>query len=130
MISLKETRRLLESTRWNSALALTLLVPTLWIVGCATDNSTTMSTSASSSTGSQGGGGATSSASSSSAGGRGGEGGADLGPCGKDCSQISTPQCLVAVCNEGQYLGTVGACVVIPAQLGTSCEDGLFCTSN
>lgn len=130
MISLKETRRLLDSTGWNSAIALTLLVPTLWIVGCATDNSTNLTTAtASSSTGSQGGGSSTSS-STGGGGGDGGAGGGDLGPCGKDCSTISTPQCLVAVCNEGQYLGTVGACVVVPAKLGTSCEDGLFCTAN
>ena len=129
MISLKETRRLLESARWNSAIALTLLVPTLWIVGCATDNSTnTTTSSASSSTGSQGGGGPTST--SSSGGGEGGAGGSDLGPCGEDCSKITTPQCLTAVCNQGQYLGTVGACVVVPSKLGTSCEDGLFCTVN
>ncbi len=129
MISLKETRRLLDSAGRNSAIALTLLVPTLWIVGCATDNSTSPTTaSASSSTGSQGGGEPTST--SSGGGGEGGAGGTDPGPCGQDCSKIDTPQCLVAVCNEGQHLGTVGACVVIPAALGTSCDDGLFCTAS
>ena len=136
MISLEETRHLLESTRWNSVIALTLLVPTLWIVGCATNNSTSQSTGVSSNAGSQGGGGAASSSSSSgaggegAAGGEGGAGGADLGLCGTDCSTITTPQCLVAVCNEGQYLGPTGVCVVVPAMLGTSCEDGLFCTVN
>jgi len=49
-------------------------------------------------------------------------------PCGIDCSTISTPDCSVAVCNEGQYTGTVGECVVVPADDGTACEDGNFCT--
>jgi hypothetical protein len=35
----------------------------------------------------------------------------------------------MAVCNEGQYLGTVGACVVIESPEGTECDDGLFCTT-
>jgi Immune inhibitor A peptidase M6 len=130
MISLKETRRLLESTRlWNSAFALTLLVPTLWIVGCATDNSTSLSTTASSSTGSQGGGGG--STSSTGTGGEGGAGGAVDWPCGQDCSKIDTKNpCHVAVCNEGQLIGPVGACTVVPANVGTTCDDGLFCTAN
>ncbi len=134
MISLKETRRLLETTRlWNSAVALTLLVPTLWIVGCATDNSTTQSTTATSSTGSQGGGGASSSSSTATggAGGGGGAGGEVDWPCGQDCSKIDTKNpCHVAVCNEGQLIGPVGACTVVPAKVGTTCDDGLFCTSN
>lgn len=131
MISLQKTRRFLGSIGWNSAAALTLLVPTLWIMGCATDNSTGPATgsSVSSTTGTGGGGGSTSSTGTGS-GGEGGSGGADLGPCGKDCSKIVTPQCTVAVCNEGQYLGTVDACIVIPAKLGVACDDGLFCTAN
>lgn len=62
------------------------------------------------------------------AGGDGGTGGTSL--CAQDCSTIEAPQCLVAVCNEGQYPGQVGACVVVNAEAGTSCDDGLFCTTN
>jgi hypothetical protein len=58
----------------------------------------------------------------------GGTGGAGL--CDMDCSQITAPDCNVAVCNDGSYPGTVGACVVVSDEDGTSCEDGEFCTVN
>jgi|GEM_PF-2483081 len=32
------------------------------------------------------------------------------------------------VCNDGTYEGPVGACVEVPAEAGTPCDDGLFCT--
>ncbi len=54
--------------------------------------------------------------------------GSDAGPCDRDCSMIETPPCTVAVCNEGQFLGEVGSCVVIPAAVNTPCDDGKFCT--
>ena len=59
----------------------------------------------------------------SSAGGSGG----GTSVCAQDCSEIDTPECVKAVCNEGQYQGIVGECVVVPDE-GTSCEDGQFCT--
>ncbi|UQA60574.1 immune inhibitor A domain-containing protein [Polyangium aurulentum] len=59
-----------------------------------------------------------------------GAGGGDPGPCGVDCSQFETPQCMVAVCNTGQELGPLNTCVVVPAPKGTSCDDGKFCTVN
>jgi hypothetical protein len=70
------------------------------------------------------GGGKTTTSSSS---GTGGEGG-NAFPCGEDCSKIQTPQCLVSVCNMGEYPGTIGACVVVSAPEGTDCDDGQFCT--
>jgi hypothetical protein len=50
--------------------------------------------------------------------------------CDIDCSTISTPDCQVSVCNEGQHRGTVGVCVVVPDEEGVPCEDGLFCSVN
>ncbi len=44
-------------------------------------------------------------------------------PCGTDCTQIQTPDCQQAQCNE-----QLGQCEVVPAADGDSCEDGLFCT--
>lgn len=58
----------------------------------------------------------------------GGSGGAGGGLCGQDCSLLETPPCLVAVCNDGQYPGEVGACTVVDAETGTPCDDGMFCT--
>lgn len=60
------------------------------------------------------------------AGGAGNTGGTSL--CDEDCSEIETPQCLMAVCNDGSHPGQVGSCVVVNAPTGTECEDGLFCT--
>ncbi|MEM9691156.1 MAG: choice-of-anchor J domain-containing protein [Myxococcota bacterium] len=64
--------------------------------------------------------------------GTGGEGAAssDNGPCERDCSSIQTDTCLVAVCNDGQYAGTFGECVIVPGNDGAACDDGLFCTVN
>ncbi len=61
-------------------------------------------------------------------GGQGGQGGEDLGPCGMDCSKIETPLCTVAVCNTGQEIGPINTCLVVPAETGTECDDGEFCT--
>lgn len=72
------------------------------------------------------GGGTGGSTGSSTGGGTGGSGGGSL--CDQDCSLIDTPQCLLAVCNEGQYVGTVGFCVVVDQSYGEPCDDGLFCT--
>ncbi len=69
-------------------------------------------------------------------GGGGGHGGAGGGstssgtggstwPCGLDCSQIVSPVCQLAQCNEG-----IGQCVVVADVDGVACEDGLFCTLN
>jgi hypothetical protein len=60
----------------------------------------------------------------------GGSGGSTTGPCAIDCASIDTPDCSVAVCNEGQHMGTIGQCVVVDSEDGESCEDGLFCTVN
>lgn len=57
-----------------------------------------------------------------------GTGGEDLGPCGQDCSAFTTPPCFMSVCNEGNYPGPVGSCVVVPEDQGTACDDGMFCT--
>jgi len=57
-----------------------------------------------------------------------GTGGADLGPCGIDCSQLDTPECTVAVCNTGEVLGPLFTCIVIAAPKNTPCDDGKFCT--
>jgi hypothetical protein len=67
------------------------------------------------------------------AGGMGGLGGMGTGGdslCDVDCSAITTPDCSVAVCNDGSYMGTIGSCVVVDADDGTSCDDGAFCTVN
>lgn len=64
-----------------------------------------------------------------SAGGQGGTGG-DGSLCDIDCSTITTPPCNIAVCNEGQYMGTVGQCVVVAGNDGAPCDDGAFCTVN
>lgn len=57
-------------------------------------------------------------------GGDGGSGGGDTGLCDVDCSTIQTPDCKIAVCNEGQHMGTIGECVVVDGMDGTAC-DGL-----
>ena len=64
-------------------------------------------------------------------GGGGGTGGTtttNTSMCDLDCSTITTPDCQVSVCNEGQHRGTVGVCVVVPDEDATPCEDGEFCT--
>jgi hypothetical protein len=50
-------------------------------------------------------------------------------PCGIDCSALPTPDCKVAVCNTGQEIGPLNTCVVVAASKGSSCDDGVFCTS-
>lgn len=62
-------------------------------------------------------------------GGMGGDGGGSTGPCSQNCAAVDTPMCLKSVCNEGQYPGTVGECVVVDDDDGTECDDGLFCTT-
>lgn len=52
----------------------------------------------------------------------------DLGPCGRDCSEIDVPPCRMSVCNTGEYLGTLYECIVVPSPKGTSCDDGKYCT--
>lgn len=102
--------------RMKDFLRISLLLPVVWLVACATgelpvSESTSSSSSASSSSGS-------------------GTGGSDLGPCGVDCSKFETPQCTIAVCNTGQALGQLNTCVVVPSPKGTACDDGKFCTTN
>jgi hypothetical protein len=62
-----------------------------------------------------------------SGGGQAGQAGSNL-PCGMDCSAIATPQCLQSVCNQGEYQGVIGECVVVPSPEGETCDDGEFCT--
>lgn len=66
---------------------------------------------------------------SSTTGGSGGAGGShvDLGPCGVDCSQVETTQCLKSECNVGQFPEPVGTCVWVPTP-GAACHDGLACS--
>jgi len=59
-----------------------------------------------------------------------GSGAMTSGACDEDCSLIAAPSCFVAVCNEGMYPGPIGSCVVVAANDGTACDDGLFCTVN
>src|SRR5262245_23621853 len=49
----------------------------------------------------------------------GGSGG-EPGLCAQDCTAINTPQCLKGVCNDGQYQGVIGECVIVPDE-GVSC---------
>ncbi|APR88633.1 Neutral protease [Minicystis rosea] len=100
---------------WSSTMIFALTA-----AGCAKSGNGTSS-------GGGGGGGADPTTTSSSSTGTGGEGGNPF-PCGQDCSKIEAPQCLVAVCNMGEYPGTVGACTVVYSPEGTGCDDGLFCT--
>ncbi|MEQ9321341.1 MAG: immune inhibitor A [Polyangiaceae bacterium] len=58
----------------------------------------------------------------------GGDGGDNTSLCEMDCSAINAPPCNVAVCNEGDYPGTIGECVVVADENGTTCDDGVFCT--
>lgn len=62
----------------------------------------------------------------SGGGGSGGseDGGVDAGLMCGDCSQVMTPQCFTAVCDEEK-----GECAVVPSKGGEACDDGLFCTS-
>jgi hypothetical protein len=98
------------------------------VQGCASgevefedDGATSVSTT------SQGQGGGAGSGS-GAGGGIGGSAGSQNLPCGMDCSNINAPPCLQSVCNEGQYQGPIGQCVVVPSDAGEACDDGLFCT--
>lgn len=53
----------------------------------------------------------------------GGSGGAN-NECGMDCSSIQTDPCNRGVCDP-----VTGNCAVVPADNGTECDDGLFCTA-
>jgi hypothetical protein len=87
-----------------------LLVSVAWLVGCYPGGS--VPTASSSTTTS-------------------GTGGGHVGPCGVDCSAFKTEPCTVAVCNTGQVPGNpIDTCIVIPAEDGTTCDDGKFCTVN
>jgi hypothetical protein len=55
-------------------------------------------------------------------------GDAGLWPCGLDCSKVPTAQCTRAECNEGQLLGPLYSCIVVPVEDGLTCDDGKFCT--
>ena len=44
--------------------------------------------------------------------------------CMIDCTTISTPDCLLSVCNDGMYQGVIGECVIIEAPNGTPCSNG------
>ncbi|MCA9625947.1 MAG: hypothetical protein KC731_43295 [Myxococcales bacterium] len=104
-----------------------LAAPALLTLACAATGSPEPGT---------GGGGSTSTSSSSGVGGYGGqpgvggggEGGAGL--CGTDCTIVDTPDCYQSVCNDGSYPGVIGSCVVVPVDDGTSCDDGMFCTTD
>ncbi|HEY0838897.1 MAG TPA: putative Ig domain-containing protein, partial [Vulgatibacter sp.] len=65
-------------------------------------------------------------------GGVGGAGGSEPDLCrtDDDCEGLATAQCTVAVCNDGSHEGPIGSCVVVVAEAGASCDDGLFCTVN
>ncbi len=65
---------------------------------------------------------------SSSSSGGDGTGGSSAGPCGVNCAGFKTPECTVAVCNTGQVAGPLNTCIVVPAEDGSLCDDGQFCT--
>ncbi len=62
------------------------------------------------------------------AGGTSSDGGGGASLCDGDCALIETPDCHVAVCNDGMYPGPIGSCVVVPGDDGAACDDGQFCT--
>jgi hypothetical protein len=98
-------------------LRVSLLLPVVWLVACATGELPVSDSTSSSSASSGSGSGS-------------GSGGSDLGPCGVDCSKFETPPCTIAVCNTGQALGQLDTCVVVPSPKGSPCDDGKFCTVN
>jgi hypothetical protein len=97
----------------------------LWVgllaLGCAEGTVENQTTGAGGNGGSTGG---------SPPAGGGGEGGSPDLPCGIDCSMIMAPTCLKSVCNEGQYVGPVGSCVVVDDDVGATCDDEMFCTTD
>ncbi len=105
--------------------AVCLFAGGLAAAGCAgevVEDDGVVTTGNTSTTTTTGGGGSTGS------GGAGGEG--NTGPCAMDCSTITTQDCFEAVCNTGNYPGPVGQCVVVPAEDGKTCDDGMFCTTD
>jgi len=54
----------------------------------------------------------------------GGMGGASAG-CAQDCSEIETPACFIATCNED-----TGSCEIGPEDDDAPCDDGLYCSVN
>jgi hypothetical protein len=46
-----------------------------------------------------------------------------------DCGGLTIARCTTAVCNHGAYPGPMNHCVVVPSPSGTTCDDGLFCTT-
>jgi hypothetical protein len=115
--------------RWT-ALSLTL-AGTLAVAGCPASDSPSNSDGGATSDGgstADGAGGTGGNQGGANQGGDGGSGGDSL--CEIDCSSIQTPDCNVAICNEGQAQGTIGQCVVVASEDGISCDDGQFCTVN
>ncbi|AKU89663.1 Flagellar basal-body rod modification protein FlgD [Vulgatibacter incomptus] len=46
-----------------------------------------------------------------------------------DCAELAVGQCVVAACNnDGRFEGPLNTCVLVRAEVGTACDDGLFCT--
>ncbi|AKU89657.1 choice-of-anchor J domain-containing protein [Vulgatibacter incomptus] len=62
--------------------------------------------------------------------GEGGSGGGDPTEChdDADCAGLAVGQCVVPLCNDGRFEGPIGSCVEVEAEVGTACDDGLFCT--
>ncbi|AKU89658.1 Flagellar basal-body rod modification protein FlgD [Vulgatibacter incomptus] len=62
--------------------------------------------------------------------GEGGSGGGDPSQChdDADCAGLAVGQCAVSVCNDGSHEGPIGSCVDVLVEVGTECDDGLFCT--
>ncbi|WP_157370366.1 choice-of-anchor J domain-containing protein [Vulgatibacter incomptus] len=61
----------------------------------------------------------------------GGTGGGDPRLChdDADCAELAVGQCVVAACNnDGRFEGPLDTCVLVHAEVGTACDDGLFCT--
>jgi hypothetical protein len=94
------------------------------LVGCA-DGSPTFDSP------SDGGGGQVNTGGNSSGGNSSGGVSSGGGPdaCG-GCEEIATPDCFVALCNDGMHPGPIGTCVVVPDDDGMACDDGMFCTTN
>jgi len=115
---------------WREIGLVAALVALAPLAGCASDDTTGTGAASGDEASSSGtGAGGTGAMGNEGGGGTGGTGG-QMGLCPQDCSKIKTPQCLKGVCNDGTYQGTFGECVVVSADSGTACDDGLFCTIN
>jgi hypothetical protein len=112
----------LSTATWRIALVGFLALGMMVAAGCSADPAGTepnpTSDGGATTTNSGGAGGAAT----------GGNGSGGSGLCTEDCSLVNTPQCFKSVCNDGQYTGTVGICVVVNDDDGASCDDGQFCT--